>query len=110
MPNREQTLAEYLVEKVGLRKASAVASFVVAWGIYLERTEAPYTLDRYSAYWKQSPAKTYRERDFFRICFPEDKVPTRVWSQCREIYSGKLDQSKREMGAAHLFSLRGAWG
>lgn len=107
--NREQTLAEYLVKKVGLRKASGVCSFVVAWGIYTERVEGPHTLDGYSAYWKQSNATTYRERDTFRICFPEDKIPDRVWAQCRAIYSAKLDQSKRDFGAAQVLSLRGAW-
>lgn len=106
---RQQTLAEFLVKKVGLRKAVGVCSFVVAWGIYTERVQGPHTLDAYSAYWGQSNATTYRERDTFRICFPEDKVPDRVWALVRSVYDAKLDQAKRDTGAAQVLSLRGVW-
>lgn len=110
MPSpKQETLAVYLVRKVGLRKATTVCSFVVAWGIYTEAVEGSHTLDGYSAYWKQSLATTYRERDVFRICFPEDKVPDRIWAKVRSLYGSKVDQSKREAAAAQVLSLRGAW-
>lgn len=109
MAERGQTLAEFLVKKVGLRKAVGVCSFVVAWGIYTEKGAEPHTLDGYSAYWKQSAATTYRERDTFRICFPDDKVPDRVWAHVRSVYDAKLDQGKRDVGSAQVLSLRGEW-
>lgn len=106
---KQMTLAEFLVKKVGLRKATGVCAFVVAWGIYSEQVSEPHTLDGYSAYWKQSNATTYRERDTFRICFPDDKVPDRVWAYVRTVYDGKLDRAKRDSGAAQVLSLRGPW-
>lgn len=110
MPSpKQETLAVYLVRKVGLRKATTVCSFVVAWGIYVEAVEGSHTLDGYSAYWKQSLATTYRERDFFRICFPDDRTPDRVWSKVRALYEAKVDKAKRETAAAQVLSLRGAW-
>lgn len=109
---REMTVAEYLSSKVGLLKATKVAAFVVAWGIYMEKCEPvptpygqlAYTLDGYSTYWRQSISKTYKERDLFRICFPEDKTPDRVWGLCREVYSAR---ATRDVMGARLLGLRG---
>lgn len=109
---KELTLAEYLAGKVGLLKATKVAAFVVAWGIYMEKTEPvptpygrmAYTLDAYSDYWKQSISTTYKERDLFRICFPNDKTPERIWGVVREVYNAKA--SADQMGA-RLLVMRG---
>jgi hypothetical protein len=110
MPSpKQETLAVYLVKKVGLRKATSVCSFVVAWGIYSESVDGSPTLDGYTAFWNQSLATTYRERDMFRICFPQDKVPDRVWSKVRAVYEARVDRSERETAAAQVLSLRGSW-
>ncbi len=106
---KELSMGEYLVAKVGLRKATAVATFVVAWGIYSEKVDAPHTLDGYSKFWRQSVATTYRERDLFRVCFPDDKVPNRVWALCRAVYDAKVDERRRELSAVRLLALRGVW-
>lgn len=109
MADREMTLAQYLVRKVGLVKTMKVATFVVAWGIYTEKVKGPHTLDGYSAYWKQSVATTYRERDLFRIAFSGDQVPDRVWAHVREVYAQKLDQRGRDVGVADVLSVSGGW-
>lgn len=105
------TLAEYLVSKVGLRKATTVATFVVAWGIYTERSEAPYTMARYTKFWRQSLAMSYKERDLFRICFPgdADEFPDRVWALCREVYRAKAEDRERERMAARTLSICRVW-
>lgn len=109
MSEREVTLGVHLVRKVGWVKATKVAAFVVAWGIYTEKTSEPYTLDGYSGYWKQSESTTYRERDLFRMCFPEDKVPDRVWAFIRSAYDERLTRKNRDLGTAQVFSVRGRW-
>lgn len=109
MPERRMTLAETLVRKVGLRKATSVAAFIVAWGIYSEKEDAPHTMDAYSAFWGQSNATTYRERDLFRICFPEDKLPDRVWGLIRSVYDARIDVKSREVTTAQVLSVQGSW-
>lgn len=109
MAKREQSLGEYLVRKVGLRRAVKVCSFVVAWGIYVEKTEGPYTVFGYTDYWRQSRATSFRELDLFRIAFPAQEYPTELWSQVRAAYAEKLDAKRRDVTVTEVFSVRGAW-
>lgn len=107
-----KTLAEYLAGQVGLFKGTKVAAFIVAWGIYTEKVDGPHTLEGYSSYWRQSVATTYRERDLFRICFPADKVPDRVWTAVRldgAVRGARLDARRRDVAAAQAMSVLGSW-
>lgn len=106
---KQMTLAEYLVSKVGLRKATTVASFVVAWGIYTERAKPPHTMKDYCEFWGQSLAYGYKERDVFRICFPHDDFPDRQWAHVREVYRSVSERGERERAAARALSVQGSW-
>jgi hypothetical protein len=103
---RDVTMSDYLVGRVGLLKAVKVVAFIVAWGIYVEKNDEPHTLDGYTKYWRQSESTTYRERDLFRICFPGQKTPERVWADCRAVYDAK---ASRDQMAARLLHVRSQW-
>lgn len=85
MSAKSVTLAEYLFKKVGLRKGTRAAAFIVAWGLYMDSLppESKPTMVGYSAYWKQSDATSYREFDVFHQAFPDEKYPDRIWEKAR---------------------------
>jgi hypothetical protein len=111
MADRTVTLAEFLTGKVGLMKGTKVAAFVVAWGIYTEREAGPHSLEGYYRYWGQSISSTYRERDLFRICWPNEQVPDRVWPALGAVVDAKwgADGFARDRGAARALSVSGRW-
>lgn len=106
---REQTLLEYVNSRVGLFRATKVASFIVAWGIYSEKSgDDPLSVKGYAAYWRMSLANAYKERDVFRIAFPDDQTPDRLWSLFRAGYRAKVAESRRaDKLSAQLLSMRG---
>jgi len=79
---RPVTLLEYLYRKMGYRKGTRVAAFVVAWGIYADTLgeDKRAHMDGYIKYWRTSRATAYRELSMFREAFPDDLLPDRVWS------------------------------
>ena len=111
MGDRTVTLAEFLVGKVGLSRGTKVASFVVAWGIYTQNEAGPWSLEGYSRYWGQSISSTYRERDLFQICWPEEKLPDRVWSVARAFVDGRFTGAARarDRAAAQALVARAVW-
>jgi hypothetical protein len=111
MADRTVTLAEFLVGRVGLVKGTKVAAFIVAWGIYASKEPAPHTLEGYTRYWGQSISSTYRERDLFRICWPNEQLPDRVWASMSDVVDAKWggDGFARDRGAARALALRGVW-
>lgn len=101
------TLLQYLVSRVGIRRAVKVAGFVVAWGIYSEKSgDDPLTVKGYSAYWRQSLALSYKEREMFRIAFPEDETPDRLWAFFRREYRAKQAERSDKV-SAQLLSIEG---
>jgi hypothetical protein len=85
-----------------------VAAFVIAWGIYSEKSgDNPLSVKGYSAYWHQSLAQSYKERELFSIAFPEDKTPDRIWAAFRRLYGAKAASAPSENVSAHLLSIRG---
>lgn len=107
---RSVMLGEFLAGRVGLYKATKVVAFIVAWGIYSDKTPGEaHTLDGYSAYWKQSRATTYRERDLFRLCFPDDKVPDRVWARVSVRMGFDRGARQVDVNGARAFGVEGHW-
>jgi hypothetical protein len=111
---KPEPLGLYMVRRVGLRRSMSVCTFVVAWGIYMEKgpkgERREHTMDGYTKYWRQSLAKTYRERDLFQIVFPGQNDPTELWGEIRAVYKHKLDaRSDKDVTAAQVFSLPGRW-
>ena len=104
--SRDLTLGEYMVGKVGLVKATKVAAFVVAWGIYTDKEPARPTLENYTEFWRQSVSSTYRERDLFRLCWPDQKDPTELWAKVRAVHNASLDAKRRDVGAVQLLALK----
>lgn len=101
------TLLQYLVSRVGIRRAVKVASFVVAWGIYSEKSgDDVLSMKGYSAYWRQSLALSYKEREMFRIAFPDDETPDRLWAFFRGVYRVKQVERSEKM-SAQILSIRG---
>lgn len=97
MAAKSVTLAEYLFKKVGLRKGTRAAAFIVAWGLYAESVppESTPTMVGYTAYWKQSEATSYRELDVFHQAFPTERYPDRIWWKARSAV-----QDRKSLSAA----------
>ena len=101
------TLGEYMVSRVGLVKATKVAAFIYSWGIYTESFDGRPTMEGYTEYWRQSISTTYRERDLFTICWPEEKNPTALWQQIRAVADARIDSKRRrDVGAVQVLGLR----
>lgn len=111
MADRTVTFAEFVVGKVGLIKGTKVAAFVVAWGIYTQNEPDRPSLEGYSRYWGQSISATYRERDLFQICWPDDKVPDRLWAVIRTHVDGRFIGAARarDRAAAQALTVRAVW-
>lgn len=78
-----------VVEKVGIRRAIRVFSFVAAWGLASDAVGHPVTMQEYTDYWRQSLATTYRERDAFKMVWPDLDTPEPIWSKAREHVTAK---------------------
>lgn len=107
MPEKTMTLGEFMVSKVGLVKATKVAAFIYSWGIYTENTDSRPTMEGYTAYWRQSISTTYRERDLFSICWPDEKNPSVLWAEIRAVADARIDSKRRrDFGAVQVLGLR----
>lgn len=106
---KQTMLGEFMAGRVGLVKATRVAAFIIAWGIYSDKTEGPHTLDGYTAYWGQSLSTTYRERDLFRLCFPDEKVPDRIWAKVSTRFPFDRGARERDVNAVRLLTVEGWW-
>jgi hypothetical protein len=102
------TLAEYLFKKVGLRKGTRAAAFIVAWGIYMDSLppEKKANMYGYSGYWKQSEATSYRELDVFHQAFPNEKYPDRIWAKARSVV---LDRKALTAATGQAMAAVGDW-
>lgn len=79
MPNRKPA-AVYVIEKVGWRKGLTALTYLAAWGLASEALGHPVTVAEYSHYWKQSLAKSYKEREAFVLAWPQyEKSPEPLW-------------------------------
>jgi hypothetical protein len=72
-------LLQFLVSKVGLRKAIYVGALIVAWGRTSESLGHEPTVQEYTDFWGHSVAESYRQLVDFHRVWPDDKTPQRVW-------------------------------
>lgn len=109
MPRQKEMLGVYLFRKLGYRKGTKAAAFIVAWGIYadsLSEGEVP-TMDGYQRYWKSNPAAAYRERAVFHDAFPDDLTPDRIWRLAREQVQSRRSVS---VAVAEALPVAATWG
>jgi hypothetical protein len=91
-------LTEYLLRRVGFRKAVQVMTFIAAWGIFIEMNgRPPVNVTEYSVWWNQSVPTGYREQERFRLAFPEEVDPTAMWARilAAGVDIGKASESPR---------------
>lgn len=79
-----ETVAAVAFRNAGLRKGLRGAAFLVCWGLASEAIEGPMNMHRYVGYWGTSTATAYREFEAFRLAFPGEATPTRLWSVIRD--------------------------
>ena len=66
------------IQRAGLRKASSIGAFIIAWlTVHHELGERP-TVEQYADWWKVSRATAYREQAEFREVWPEFLTPSDV--------------------------------
>lgn len=107
-PRRPVTFAEFLFRKLGYRKGTKVAAFVVAWGIYTDSLQEGRraSMFGYANYWKQSQATSYRELEVFHEAFPDEVLPDRVWS----VVGRHVEERKsRAVAAAQALPVVSRW-
>jgi hypothetical protein len=99
---RRKPLGLLIVEKVGMRNGVRCLSFIVSWGIVFEALGHEPNMEEYTAYWKQSRATSYRERDAFQLVWPYEKNPAAIWAQIRD----SVPERKRvDTASAQAFSV-----
>jgi hypothetical protein len=66
-------------DRVGMRTAFMVLSFMAAWDVAQERLrKRPITLEEYADYWRVTRATAFREQKRFRDAFPGETTPERL--------------------------------
>lgn len=108
MAKREPLLV-HLYREVGMREAVRAASFIVAWGLYVDdpKSPKPPSLKGYEVYWKQSESTSYRECRAFRNAFPDDPFPDRQWAMIRRQVEAR--KGKVGSGAKAAMFVEGVW-
>lgn len=71
-------LLQLAAQRVGLRKAMKVLSFMVAWDHARDQLGYEPTIDQYAEWWKESAATAYRHQQVFREAFPGETTPSRL--------------------------------
>lgn len=106
--SRPVTLVEFLYGKLGYRRGTKAAAFIVAWGIYADSlpVDEVWSMHGYAKYWKQSPATSYRELEVFREAFPGDQWPFRVWALVRDSVDAR---KSRALATAQALPVVGRW-
>jgi len=84
-----QTVAMVAFKNAGLRKGLRGATFLVCWGLALEAVGEPMNMHRYITYWQLSTATAYRDYEAFRLAFPGEETPGRLWVVIREQVSSR---------------------
>lgn len=73
-----QSFLAVTIQRAGVRKASRVGSFVLAWTtVHADLGHRP-SVEEYAEWWKVSPATAYREQAEFREVWPEFLTPSDV--------------------------------
>jgi hypothetical protein len=86
---KKKPLGVYAVEKIGFRRAMTALTYVVSWGLASDAEGRALTVEEHAAYWKQSRATSYRERDAFVLLFPDEKTPEKIWATARASVTSK---------------------
>jgi hypothetical protein len=107
---RPVMLGEYLFRKLGYRKGTKAAAFIVAWGLYSDSLGEgePWSVEAYADYWRESHSTAYRELRVFREAFPEDSYPFRVWGVIRDSVEARRSGSVA-VAVAQALPVEGVW-
>jgi hypothetical protein len=98
-------LGPFMASQLGsFRKASKVASFIAAWGIAYEALHLgrAITIDEYAEYWRMSQAKAYREYQLYKVVWPRDFSPLRVWRWCK---THGVESRELQLAAAQVMTV-----
>src|SRR5437899_827208 len=75
---RRPSMLEYMIRRVGVRRARDVASFMSAWALVESELGREPTAEEYASWWKVSAATAYREQALFREVFPHYATPSEL--------------------------------
>jgi len=91
-----------VVKKVGWRQGLRALTYVAAWGIASDAVGRPLTVEEYGQHWKESRATAYREFQAFRMVWPKEETPARIWAKARDSVG---ERSRADVAAAQLGAL-----
>ena len=72
-------LLVFMTSKTGMRKAFRLVEFLTLWGMLADHLEREPTRQEFCEFWDESPATYFRRLDGWRMVWPEDSSPQRVW-------------------------------
>jgi hypothetical protein len=109
-PKRPVMLGEYLFRKLGYRRGTKAAAFIVAWGLYSDSLGEgeSWSVEAYAKYWGESFSTAYRELNVFREAFPDDGYPFRVWGVVRDSVEARKSRSL-PVAMAQVLPVVGTW-
>ncbi len=73
-----EPLLRLAAERVGLRKAFRVLSYMVAWDMAREAIGHDPTTEEYGEHWRESRSTAFRDAHLFREAFPGEETPARL--------------------------------
>lgn len=99
-------LVLFLVDKVGMKDAIKVATFIVQWGTVSRKLGREPTGDEYCEDWLVSRATYFRALQLFHNVWPDDRTPQRVWEWVEDqVPAGQsVEESALAVWAARLAS------
>lgn len=72
-------LVHFMYSKAGMRKALRIVEFLSLWGVLADELGREPTRQEFLDYWDESPATYFRRLEQWRMVWPDDKSPQRVW-------------------------------
>lgn len=79
MSPRQVTLTELAIRNAGVRKGFHALMYIAQWGIAHDADESVVTADQLAVWWKESRATSFRNQAHFRLAFPDEATPERLW-------------------------------
>ena len=80
MSPRQVTLTELAIRNAGVRKGFHALMYIAQWGIAHDADESVVTADQVAVWWKEHRATSFRNQGYFRLAFPEESTPERLWA------------------------------
>ena len=101
-----RTLLEQAIVQVGVVKSAQVMTFILQWGLLVDKLDREPTMEEYGEYALVKRAQAFRRQALFRKSFPGVESPTPIWVAAKKhVASKQAGRASMELGFAPAFGV-----